>query len=192
MGYCSAMIHTLLSARRSGRAYDATKPVNKDDLAAILEAARWSPSGGNGQPWRFAFAHKGDALYPRLFDLLMPFNQSWAVHAPVLLLTATETMRTNQKGERVAHSSAHHDAGMANMSIAIEAQARGLMTHFLAGYHQDAARALLNSTDTSIEPVTMMTLGTALADLSGLSDELRARETAPRTRKSIDELLLKL
>ena len=29
------------------------EPVPADKLDAILEAARWSPSGGNTQPWHF-------------------------------------------------------------------------------------------------------------------------------------------
>jgi nitroreductase len=37
--------------RRSTRAFLAT-PVSEDELRAILETARWAPSGGNCQPWK--------------------------------------------------------------------------------------------------------------------------------------------
>jgi nitroreductase len=42
----------LLKARRSIRQFMA-KPVNRDDLFRILEAARWAPSNHNRQPWKF-------------------------------------------------------------------------------------------------------------------------------------------
>ena len=44
----------------------------------IFEAARWAPSAFNAQPWRFLYAHRGDAHWERFLGLLIPFNQSWA------------------------------------------------------------------------------------------------------------------
>lgn len=38
--------------RRSIRRY-TDEPVRREDIETILEAARWSPSGMNNQPWRF-------------------------------------------------------------------------------------------------------------------------------------------
>ena len=56
------VVNELFRQRRSGRAYDATKPVTKADLQALLEAARWAPSGSNAQPWRFVVGVKGDGV----------------------------------------------------------------------------------------------------------------------------------
>ena len=39
--------------RASTRAY-LDKPVDRDTIESILEAARWSPSGTNAQPWQVA------------------------------------------------------------------------------------------------------------------------------------------
>lgn len=38
--------------RRSIRSF-TDEPVSKEDIERILEAARWTPSGLNNQPWRF-------------------------------------------------------------------------------------------------------------------------------------------
>ena len=43
---------SLMQARRSIRKF-AARPVDRDSLTALLEAARWAPSGRNTQPWRF-------------------------------------------------------------------------------------------------------------------------------------------
>jgi nitroreductase len=42
----------IVDLRRSVRHYTPA-PVSEEDLFTILEAARWSPSGENAQPWRF-------------------------------------------------------------------------------------------------------------------------------------------
>lgn len=45
------VIEAILS-RRSIREFKA-KPVSKDKISSLLDAARWAPSGLNNQPWRF-------------------------------------------------------------------------------------------------------------------------------------------
>jgi len=41
-----------IRARRSTRAF-SDRPLERDKLEAILDAARWAPSGSNGQSWLF-------------------------------------------------------------------------------------------------------------------------------------------
>ena len=48
----SAGLLTVIKKRRSVRVYKAGK-VSDKQLEAILEAARWAPSGANTQPWEF-------------------------------------------------------------------------------------------------------------------------------------------
>src|ERR671933_113264 len=43
----------LARTRRSIRGYDPTRDVLDAVIEQIIEAARWAPSGGNGQPWHF-------------------------------------------------------------------------------------------------------------------------------------------
>lgn len=43
----------LVQQRRSVRGYDESRPVSDEAIRAILDCARWAPSGGNGQPWEF-------------------------------------------------------------------------------------------------------------------------------------------
>lgn len=46
-------LHTLVRRRHSVRGYDESRPVSEAAIKAILDCARWAPSGGNGQPWEF-------------------------------------------------------------------------------------------------------------------------------------------
>ena len=58
-------IHPLLARRWSPRAFDPDRPVETDKLLRVLEAARWAPSSGNEQPWRFLLF---DARDPAALD----------------------------------------------------------------------------------------------------------------------------
>jgi nitroreductase len=182
-------VNELFRQRHSGRAYDANRPVTEADLQALLEAARWAPSGNNQQPWRFLIGRKGDATYEPLRELLMPFNLVWAQHAPVLILTAFVTHSPNRTGESVPNRTAMHDLGMANKAIALEAAHHGLMTHMMGGFNHDAARELIQAEANNLDIGPMMSLGYE-GDASHLSEELQKREKAPRVRKAINELLL--
>jgi len=46
-------LYALVQRRRSIRGYDESRPVSDEAITAILDCARWAPSGGNGQPWEF-------------------------------------------------------------------------------------------------------------------------------------------
>jgi nitroreductase len=180
-------IDELFRLRRSGRAYDPARHVSEGDLAALFEAARWAPSAANAQPWRYIYAQKTSDPkgFSRLFDLLNPNNQEWAQYAPVLLLCAAVTVRQNAQGELVPYTTALHDLGLANMSIMLEAVHRGLMAHIVGGFNAEAAREFLPE---HTQPVVMMAIGYP-GDTVLLSENNRSRESAPRTRKPVDEIV---
>ena len=80
-------IHELIAARWSGRAYDAGRPVARNKLLAVMEAARWAPSCFNDQPWRYLLwdRYRDEASWKQAFDCLAEGNQRWVINAPVLL-----------------------------------------------------------------------------------------------------------
>jgi nitroreductase len=185
------VVNELFRQRHSGRAYNANQAVTDEDLRALLEAARWAPSGGNQQPWRYVVGRKGDETYDKLVALLEGGNRTWAQHAPVLLLTAFVASRVNQNGERVQNRTAMHDLGMANISIALEAANRGLMAHMMGGFNHAAARELIQADANFLDLGPMMSIGYE-SDASHLSEDLQKREKNPRVRKNMSELLLKV
>src|SRR5436190_11240161 len=80
----------LIQRRWSPRAFDPSRDVTDDDLGRLFEAARWAPSSGNEQPWRFVVTTR--ATTPEAFDALAGAmterNRAWALSAPVLILLA--------------------------------------------------------------------------------------------------------
>ena len=80
----SAPLLPALAERWSPRAFDPVAPIDEAKLTAALEAARWSPSANNSQPWRFIVARRGSAAFDAIVGELMGFNQTWAGAASVL------------------------------------------------------------------------------------------------------------
>ena len=50
-------IHELVARRWSGRAFDRDRPLERVQLIALLEAARWAPSCYGDEPWRLLTRH---------------------------------------------------------------------------------------------------------------------------------------
>src|SRR5690606_38745884 len=79
-------IHELLARRWSPYAF-ADRPVSKEDLQSLFEAARWAPSSSNEQPWSYIVATRDEPQEcARLLSCLVEGNQAWAQAAPVLAI----------------------------------------------------------------------------------------------------------
>jgi hypothetical protein len=114
-------IDPLFLRRWSPRAMAGT-PLRPDDLHPLFEAARWAPSSGNGQPWRFVYALRGTPEFAGFLDLLVPGNRIWCERAGALVVILSRTVRDNGKAVRT-HS---FDAGAAWMSLALQGTLQGL------------------------------------------------------------------
>lgn len=178
-------IHDVIAQRWSPRAYDATKPVSHDQIISMLEAARWAPSCFGDQPWRFVVCDKtsNPTAWQTAFDCLVPGNQAWAVNAPVLVLICADGLfNHNQKANRWSM----YDTGAAAENLCLQAAALGLAAHQMGGFDAAKARDAF-AVPAQCELMAMMTIGYA-APATILPDDLRARETAPRSRRALGTL----
>ncbi|GAC1618582.1 MAG: hypothetical protein PVS2B2_05290 [Candidatus Acidiferrum sp.] len=178
-------IHDLIRNRWSPRAF-SDKPVSGETLKSLFEAARWAPSSNNEQPWVYLVATKDDSEnFQKMLGVLVEFNANWAMHAPVLALSAAKL--TFSKGDS-PNRSAFHDVGAASSQLSLEAAARGLLVHQMAGYDVDKARKVF-SIPADWDPVAAMALG-YLGDPASLPSPYKERETAARVRKPITEFVM--
>lgn len=176
-------IHQLIAARWSPYGYQP-KGVSREDLQAVLEAARWAASSFNEQPWRFLVARReDDAAFQKTLGCLMDANQAWAQHAGVLILTAVSTRFSRNDKPNLA---AEHDLGLAVGNLTLEATARGLHVHQMMGVHHDAVREAFAIPE-PFKPMTAIAVGHAAAP-EDLDESLRGRDTAPRERKPLAEI----
>ena len=163
----------------------ADRPVSEEDVRAVFEAARWSASSFNEQPWVYFVATKNNPQeHEKILSCLMEGNQVWAKKAPVLGLGLCRTkFSRNDKPNRVAL----HDLGLANQNLTIEATRRGLYVHFMAGIVPDKAKVTFEVPD-DVEVKVAFALG-YLGDPNQLPEELQDRDRGSRARKPLSEIV---
>ena len=181
----SAPIHGVLAERWSPRSFDSTVEVAEEKITAALEAARWSASASNTQPWRFIVARRGTAEHATIVENLMGFNQAWASSAQVLIVNLVAG--TAEDGSPLRW--AQYDLGQAVASLTVQAHHDGLHVHQMGGIEVDGLRAAFDI-DPALEPLSVTALGVLGTPEALESDVLREREVAPRTRRPLDELVL--
>ena len=177
-------IHDLLRQRWSPRSF-SDKNVEPEKLRSVLEAARWAASSRNAQPWHFIVATKEDVKeYERLLSCLNERNQKWARNAPVLMLSVAQ-LRDESGGKE--NRFAFHDVGLAVENLIIQAQVFDLFVHQMGGFDCEKARDEFSIPE-NFEPVAAMSLG-YLGEPDSLPQDIKERELAPRSRRSLKEFV---
>lgn len=177
-------LHPLIKARWSPRAF-TDAPIPTEHVGSLLEAARWSASCYNDQPWRFFVGHKTESpdTYQKIFDTLVEFNQQWGEPCPLLVL-GVANLHFTHNGKPNAH--AEYDLGQATTTMILQAQAMGYHAHSMAGFNADAAYEAFGIPRGFAKPVAVTAFG--VAGLPKLLDKnMQQGETAPRERKPIQQ-----
>ncbi|MGM7678635.1 nitroreductase family protein [Microbacterium sp. A94] len=180
----SVPVLDVLAQRWSPRAFEMATPIDENKLVAALEAARWSPSASNTQPWRFIVARRGTDLHVKIDEALMGFNREWAGTAQVLIVALSE----DADAEGNPRPWAQYDLGQAVAHLSVQAHADGLYVHQMGGVDRESLRALPGVED-RFTPTSVIALG-ALGDPSTLSEKLQQRESTPRVRRSLAETVI--
>jgi nitroreductase len=179
----SVPINELLARRWSPRAFDATRNVSREQLEALLEAARWAPSCNGDEPWRYLIWDRArDAEgWQKAFDCLSENNKKWVQNVPLLMLSCAGSVydhsgKPNRYGQ--------HDTGAASVSLALQGAALGLAVHQMGGYDAAKARASFDIPE-EYTPMAMIAVGYP-ASPDVLDQETKAKELKPRARKPLE------
>ena len=177
-------VHDLIRDRWSPRAF-ASKSVEPAVLASLFEAARWAPSSNNEQPWAYLVATKDDTEnFAKTLRVLVEFNAAWAKEAAVLMIAVSRLNFQNGTPNR----NAFYDTGAATALLSVEATARGLAVHQMAGFDHAKAKKVFEIPE-DCEPIAAIAIGYP-GDPNSLPEKLRDREIAPRTRKPLSEFVM--
>ncbi|MGB9149693.1 MAG: nitroreductase family protein [Burkholderiales bacterium] len=176
-------IHELLANRWSPRAFDAGKTISREQIIAMIEAARWAPSCFGDDPWRFIVWDKStdQTNWEKAFDCIGESNQKWVKNAPLLFVSIANTLfdhnsQPNRWGQ--------YDTGAASMALVLQAGALGLVSHQMGGFDAAKLRASFSIPDQFV-PMAMIAVGYQ-ADADILEGDYLTRELAPRKRKPIE------
>lgn len=174
-------VNPLFLNRWSPRSYSDRK-ISEEDLLTVLEAARWTPSAANKQPWRFIIAKTEEQLQA-IRQLVLPSNRPWTDNAPAIIVLASYKL---WKDDTI---NPYHalDTGAAWQSIALQATLLGLSTRAVGSFDKEKARIALNVPD-DYELHLFIPIGYK-GEAEALKEEFREREQ-PNTRLPLSELII--
>lgn len=174
--------HELVVRRWSPRAF-SDRRIDHETARSLLEAARWAPSSFNEQPWAFVVGLAQEPLaFNRILKGFIDKNQSWSKDA-AMLGVAFARREFTKTGKPNRH--AFFDVGAALAWLTVEATARDLFVHQLAGIDREAITQEFGVPD-DFEVVAGFAVG-YVGEASSLPSDLAARETAERRRRPQSE-----
>jgi nitroreductase len=177
-------ITPIFKNRWSPRAFDPS-PLPENILMTLFEAARWSMSCFNEQPWLIMYATDKEEL--ELYRSIMSeSNKSWTITAPVLgYFFAKRRFALNDKPNLWAK----YDCGAAWMAMTLQARMLGLYTHGMAGFDREKIYDVLGVPEADYEVVAAFALG-PYGDKDKLPENFRKTER-PNDRKPLKDIICK-
>jgi nitroreductase len=165
----------IITKRYSAREYQ-DKPVEREKILEIVEAARLAPSTSNVQPWRFGVVED-----PRLKDALVEkgmglvVSNRWAREAPVIIVMCAHLdWVVHRLGAKAADLQYYLlDIGIAGEHMVLTATELGLGTCWIGWFRAKAIKDILNIPK-RWKVVALLTLG------------YPREEGAPKSRTRLD------
>ena len=177
-------IFDLLAERWSPRAF-LEKPVEKEKLQKIFEAARWSASCFNEQPWRFIVGEKEQGqVFDKLYETLSENNKLWCRAVPVLVSVIGRTAFSHNDQPNKWYQ---YDLGQSAVHITVQAMAEGLHVHQMAGFDKEKVRKAFGIPE-NFDPLTMIAIG-YIGDPETLPEKFKTTELSERSRKNPENIV---
>jgi nitroreductase len=178
-------IHEIIAKRWSPCAFDSHKNIKREELTALLEAARWAPSCYGDQPWRYILCDKKNNLtaWVKLLSCLADANQVWAKNAPLLILvTCINNFSHNGRANRWAN----YDTGASVENLKLQAVSMGLVAHSMGGFDTTRVGEVFNIPP-DFTAMTVVAVGYQ-AEPSVLDEQMKERELKERERLPLNKL----
>lgn len=135
----------LVASRQSDRAYDLNRPVEREKLERILEAARLAPSACNAQPWKFVVVTDSE-LSVKVGKATAGLGMNkFAKDAPVHILVVEESMNiTSFLGAKIKDKYFPLiDIGIVTSHITLAAENEGLGSCILGWFDEKEIKKLV-------------------------------------------------
>jgi nitroreductase len=160
-----------IRTRRSIRSY-LNKPVKKEKLLKVLEAARLSPSAVNSQPWSFIVVTKKKQKE----KLSQAYGHDWFISAPAIIVACANLEQAWKRFDGEEYWKV--DVTIAMQDLILAAWEQGLGTCWVGAFHEEEARQALGI-PTNVRIVAMTPLGYPAEEKGPVSN-----------RKPLDEIIL--
>jgi len=142
-----------IKGRRSVRKYKLDSVPN-EVIEKILDAARWAPSAGNIQPWKFIVISDRNML-----ELVRKVSPGYLGEAPLAILVCSDRERAYRVGGTLGRDYLSvSDCSMAVENMLLAAYALGLGTCAVKSFSRIAVKEMLEIPE-GIEPELLVIMG---------------------------------
>lgn len=161
----------LASKRYSVRSFE-NRPVEREKLLYVLEAARLAPSAVNFQPWKFVVLTEPENL-KAVLDI---YPREWVKTAPVIIMALGDhELAWHRKSD--GKDFMDIDVAIAIDHLMLAAAEQSLGTCWICNFDFDKCCKIFNLPE-NLEPVAFIALGYAIEDPS-----------PEKKRKSMDQMV---
>ncbi len=170
----ATLLSEIFIKRHSGINYEPGC-LTDDQVQALIQAARSSPSSYNDQPWNFIFCDrfKTPEAYLKVLDSI--YGQDWIDNVTLLVIVV---VRPQFLYNEQVNDWATYDTGAAALSMSLQAADIGLMSHQIGGFDKEQIQQEFHLPDGYI-PLTIIAIGN--------EDKTESPTETPRTRRPVEE-----
>ncbi len=144
-----------IKGRRSIRAYTSER-VSDEDIERLIDAARWAPSAGNIQPWKFVIVR--DTKIKRGLSAAA-LDQTFIEEAPIVIVVCADEARSGWGyGDRGVNLYCLQDTAAAIQNMLLAACALGLGACWIGAFHEEEVEKVLK-TPRGVRPVAIVPVG---------------------------------
>lgn len=161
-----------LATQRSSVRNFELKPVEKEKLLYVLEAARMAPSAVNFQPWQFIVVTD-----PEILKLIKSvYHREWLVTAPVIIVAfGNHNIGWHRKSDGKDFTDI--DVAIAIDHLTLAAAEQGLGTCWICNFDVEKYRQIFDIPK-KLEPIALIPIGYAVIE-----------SKSEKKRKPIDQLV---
>jgi nitroreductase len=144
------MFLDLAKQRYSSRKY-LNKPIEREKLLKVLEAARIAPSAANKQPWFFYVINEES----NRIKICKAYHREWLEDAPIIIVACVDHSKGWIRSDGKDHCDI--DIAIAVDHITLAATELGLATCWICNFDPTKCSEILNLSS-NIEPVVILPL----------------------------------
>lgn len=143
-----------IKERRSVRNY-SERPLDWDIVSDVLDAARYAPSSGNVQDWRFVVIKKHETIK----EIANLCNQDWIETAPVLIIVCSDIHKIKRLyGEQGEKTFYLQNTSAAIQNMLLRAYDLGLGSCWIGDFDEKKLTELVKI-KAGIKPVSIISIG---------------------------------
>lgn len=172
-------LNELIKERRSVREFNE-KPVSREDINKIIDAAIFAPSWKNSQTGRYYVIDSVDVLKQFREECLGEFNRNNLMQAPAVVITTFVSNRSGFDREgnaenEIGNGWGCYDLGLQTQNLLLMAKELGICTLVMGLRDGDKIRKLLNIPETE---TLVSIIGVGYSDI----------DTEQPKRKSVEDI----